>query len=383
MIKKRELGKTGLLVGEVGLGCEGFAEVEPKEAIHMMDVALEHGMNYIDLYASSPITRDNIGYAIKGRRDQVIIQGHLGSVWENGQYKRTREIADTQKSFEDLLKRLDTDYIDVGMIHYSDEQTDLDTIFRGQFIDYVCQLRKEGKIKFIGISSHNPLIAKQAVMTGLIDVVMFSINPCYDMLPPSENVEDLWCDEVYEKQRFNCDPKRQELYETCERLGIGISVMKAFAGGDLLNEKLSPFGVAMTPLQCIHYCLTRPGVSVVMAGGHSAEEIRTDAYYGDATDEEKDYSNILCINPKFTFQGHCMYCGHCAPCSKEIDIASVNKFLDLCVAQGEIPETVREHYSGLGKHGGDCIACGKCEKNCPFGVAIIQKMAQAKELFGS
>lgn len=382
MIQQRVLGRTGLLVGEVGLGCEGFAKVDQATSYEMMSVALDNGMNYIDIYASDPVIRSNIGYAIKGRRDRVVIQGHVGTVWIDGQYKRTRDLQESKEGFADLLERLNTDYIDVGMIHYCDEQKDFEQIFHTKFIDYIKELKDTGKIHYIGISSHNPEVALQAVQTGLIDVLMFSINPCYDMLPPSEDVEMLWAEESYANPLLNMEPSRQKLYETCERENVAISVMKAFAGGDLLNDSFCPFGKAMTPSQCIAYCLDRPGVAVVMAGAKSTEEVLADAAYAYASVEEKDYTEILRRNPKFTFEGHCMYCGHCAPCTAKIEIAYVNKYLDLCIAQGEVPETVREHYMALEHHGSDCISCGKCEKNCPFGVKIIEKMKQASEIFG-
>ena len=85
---------------------------------------------------------------------------------------------------------------------------------------------------------------------------------------------------------------------------------------------------------------------------------------------------------KFSWQGHCMYCGHCAPCSVGIDIASVNKYYNLTIAQNEIPETVREHYKTLSHHASECIQCGQCETNCPFGVVIIEQMEKAAEKFG-
>ena len=75
---------------------------------------------------------------------------------------------------------------------------------------------------------------------------MFSVNACYDLLPGDEDCENLWAEESYKKPLFNIDPKREELYETCQRLGVGITVMKAFGGGDLLSE-YSPAGKAMTP----------------------------------------------------------------------------------------------------------------------------------------
>jgi len=77
-----------------------------------------------------------------------------------------------------------------------------------------------------------------------------------------------------------------------------------------------------------------------------------------------------------------MYCGHCAPCPNEIDVATVTKFLNLARAQGEVPETVREHYAALSAHAGDCVECGLCEQRCPFGVSVRKNMQKAKKLFG-
>ena len=73
---------------------------------------------------------------------------------------------------------------------------------------------------------------------------------------------------------------------------------------------------------------------------------------------------------------------HCAPCPKGIDVANVTKFLNLAKAQGEVPETVREHYAALKAHAGDCIACGACAKRCPFAVDPVANMKEAKEVFG-
>ena len=211
---------------------------------------------------------------------------------------------------------------------------------------------------------------------------MFSVNPCYDLLPASEDVEDLWNEKNYEAPLVNMDAKRQELYETCQRLGVGITVMKAFGGGDLLDEKLSPAGKALTVNQCIHYALSRPAVATVLAGAHSAEQLKAAAAYEAAADEEKDYAAAFASFPKISWEGHCMYCSHCAPCPKKIDVASVTKFLNLTKAQGEIPETVREHYEVLPHHAEECIQCGACETRCPFGVHIMENMIEAKRVFG-
>ena len=82
--------------------------------------------------------------------------------------------------------------------------------------------------------------------------------------------------------------------------------------------------------------------------------------------------------------GRCMYCNHCLPCPQHIDVAAVHKYLDLAEA-GEglsVPATVAAHYEALPVTAGECIACGSCEKNCPFGVPVIENMARATRLFG-
>ena len=221
-----------------------------------------------------------------------------------------------------------------------------------------------------------------AVETGLVDVLMFSINPAYDLQPASEDVDALWADESYARTLHNVDPERERLYELCERTCVGIDVMKVYGGGDLLSEANSPFGRALTPVQCIEYALTRPAVAAVMVGCKSRAEIEAALAWCDAPAAERDYTAMMTGLERFSWRGHCMYCGHCAPCSAGIDIAAVNKFRNLAQVQGEIPETVREHYRTLAHHASECIGCGLCEPRCPFGVEIVEAMRRAAERFG-
>ncbi len=378
----RELGNTGLRASAIGMGCEGFSEESYGMTKKMFDAAERLGINYFDLYASDPNLRKAVGDALLGRREKFLIQSHLCSVWKNGQYLRTRNLAEVKAGFREMLELLQTDYLDVGMIHYCDAMRDWEEIVQNGILDYARALKAAGTIRHIGLSSHNPLVAERAVREGGIEVLMFSVNPCYDLQPAGEDVEALWADENYEKHLTNMDPDRRRLYETCQRFGVGITVMKAFGGGDILNAELSPAGAALTVNQCIHYALSRPAVSVVLAGAHTVEQLEQSAAYCDATDAQKDYAAALASFPRMSWEGHCMYCSHCEPCPKRIDIATVTKFLNLAEAQGHLPETVREHYAVLEHHAGECIRCGACEKRCPFGVAIRENMAKAEAIFG-
>lgn len=377
----RELGKTGLRASVLGMGCEGFAEENYGMAAKMFDAAEELGINYFDLYVSDPQMRAAVGRALEGRREKFLIQSHICSIWKNGQYLRTRDLEEVKKGFEEMMSLLGTDYLDVGMIHYCDAMKDWEDIVENGILDYARELKRAGRIRHIGLSSHNPLVAERAIREGGIEVLMFSVNPCYDLQPANEDVEEIWADRNYEKHLTNMDPDRQRLYETCQREGVSITVMKAFAGGELLGSNQIA-GVSLTVNQCIAYALSRPAVSVVLAGAHSVKELRESAAYCEASPEEQDYAAALASFPRVSWEGHCMYCNHCEPCPKFIDIASVTKFLHLAQAQGSIPETVREHYASLEHHAGDCIQCGACEKRCPFGVEIRENMKSAVEVFG-
>lgn len=378
----RELGRTGLRVSEIGLGCEGFVGKTEEETQALMTQAVEAGVNCMDLYTPDPDLRSRVGRALRGRREQFVLQAHLCTVWQNGQYKATRDIGEVRASFEDMLRRLETDYIDVGMIHYVDTMDTWNTVANGEVMRYALEQKRAGRIRCIGLSSHNPEVALAAVESGLVEVLMFSVNPCYDLQPAGENCEALWAEESYAGMLVNMDPARERLYETCQRLGVGITVMKAFGGGDLLSAALSPAGKALTPYECLHYALTRPAVAAVLCGARTLDQLKDALAYETASPGEKDYAAALAALPKISWQGHCMYCGHCAPCPSGISVAEVTKFLNLVRAQGETPETVREHYRALSHHASECVRCGACEKRCPFGVPVRENMAQATEIFG-
>ena len=378
----RQLGKTDLQLSQIGLGCEGFLDADERLTDELLSCALENGVNCMDLYSPKPDAHQRIGRGIAAVRDRFYLQGHFCTVWKDGQYEAVRDLPLVQKGFETMLKNLGTDYVDIGMIHYVDSLSTWAQVISNGVMDYALEQKRQGRVRAIGLSSHNPIVAMEAVKSGYLDALMFSINPCYDLLPGDEDVERLWADESYEKPLFNLDPQREALYETCQRQGIGITVMKAFGGGDLLSEENSPAGKAMTAIQCLHYALTRPAVASVMCGARSVEDLRASLAYETASDEEKDYAATFATFPKISWKGHCMYCGHCAPCPQGIDVADVTKFLNLTRAQNMVPETVAQHYRVLDAHASDCVGCGSCEERCPFGVSVRENMEAAQKVFG-
>ncbi|MDO4426293.1 MAG: aldo/keto reductase, partial [Planctomycetia bacterium] len=166
----RELGKTGLKVSEIGMGCEGFSEENCGMTKKLFDAAEVAGVNYFDLYTSNPAVRTAVGNAMRGRREKFIAQSHICSVWQNGQYKRTRKLSEVKAGFEESLRQLQTDYIDVGTIHYCDALDDWQGIVTGGILDYARELKAAGVIRHIGLSSHNPQVALASVESGAIEV---------------------------------------------------------------------------------------------------------------------------------------------------------------------------------------------------------------------
>ena len=380
-MRYRELGRTGLEVSEIGFGAEWMEKKSAAEVKAVADACAASGINILDCWMAEPEVRSNLGAAIAGNRDRWIIQGHIGSTWQNGQYTRTRDLAFVRPAFEDLLARLGTDHLELGMIHYVDDVDEYEAIMAGEFIGYVRALKEAGTIGHIGLSTHAPEVARRAALSGEVEAIMFSVNPAFDLLPATTDIESALFGSDYDDTLDGMEPARAELDALGERENVGLTVMTGFAGGRLFTAEASPFGVALTPVQCIHYALTRPAVASIMVGIETLEHVTDAASYEHATEEERDYASVLAGAPKHAYFGQCTYCGHCAPCPSGIDIALVNKFYDLATMQDEVPASVRAHYEALDAAGADCIACQSCEPRCPFGVPIAERMEKAAALF--
>lgn len=379
----RKLGRTGLEVGVIGLGAEHL-EHEPREVVlSVVSEALDNGVNYIDLFMGSPGVRDNFGLALKGRRDKVIVAGHLGACYKDDQYYRTRDLDMNLAYFEDLLTRLGTDYIDVLMLHFIDEKDDYNQVFAsGGPLDLALKLKQEGKVRYIGMSSHKVGVSTDAVNSGYIDVLMFPVNPAFDMLPGETELEALWKEQPYQQLKAeNQRPvlARKELFHACMHQGTAIVAMKPYAAGWLF-WKDNPSSISLSAVQCLHYALSQPGVQTAVPGFKTIEHVQAALAYLNASDEEKDYSHVL-SQSGWDMKGICMYCNHCLPCPSGIDIAAVTQLSDGGIHG--LSDDLRKHYQNMPKKASDCIACGLCMERCPFNVDVVANMNRAKHLFES
>ena len=379
-MKYRKLGRTSIDVGIIGLGAEYLEHVSRETITSVVHEAIDNGVNYIDLFMASPGVRDNFGTALQDKRHKVVIAGHLGSILQNGQYCRTRDKVLCETFFNDLLIRLHTDYVDVLMLHYVDEFDDYETVFNSEsLLELALKYKKEGKARFIGLSSHNVPVALKAVESGHIDVLMFPVNPAFDTF--SGAAVYIEQDSTYTQLDITENksiPERKELYHACAIKGVGIVAMKPYAAGVLLTKD-NPSGIMLTPVQCINYALSQPAVCTVVPGCKNVDEVKAALAFLDATYEEKDYSSIN-VNSLRRLIGSCVYCNHCLPCPVGIDIGATIQIIN--IAGYGFNHSITSEYEALPVKASACTECGLCEERCPFSVDIIANMNGAVDIFG-
>lgn len=348
-------------LGVLGLGMGGVQESGDAEIERIIHTAIDNGINFFDLCAGGKNVYAPFGRAIAGKRDKVMFQLHLGGVYnDKGEYGWSRNLEEIKKNFAWELETLGTDYADFGFLHCIDEDEDFDEIIASGILDFVMKQKASGKVHHIGFSSHTPSVAKRVLEAVPVDLMMFSINPAYDLEQGGE-------------LGIGTNAERTELFRKCEAMRIGISVMKPFHGGKLLDAKTSPFSIGMTQAQCIQYALDRPGVLSVVPGVRNMADLNVLLKYIDSSDSDRDYSIISKFTPAAAM-GSCVYCSHCQPCPVGIDIGLVNKYYDLALAGDKMAAS---HYEKLSVKADSCIGCGHCDNRCPF---RTKQSARMKEI---
>jgi len=367
----RKLGSTGLDVGVIGLGTE-YLNGQPREAVvSVVREAIARGVNYLDVLFSLPEYLDNLGAALQGCRERVILTGHLGSAVKDDQYCKTRSVRNGETAFQRVLSRLGTDYVDVLFLHNCDSQKEYERLTGPDgLLDLAVRLRQEGKAHFIGFSGHTVSTAQQAVESGQVDVLMFPINIA-----------------------ANAVPGKKDLFRVCVAHGVGLVAMKPFAGGKLLQKERTvrvaryqmggdalklKKSAPITPVQCLSYVLAQVGVSTAVPGCQDVTQLEAALAYLEAPEEARDFSGLLSDFQEYV-AGECVYCNHCLPCPANIDVGQVNRLVD--AAQGGVSEVLQAAYDALPVRASACIECGVCVERCPFGVDVISKMRQAVVLF--
>ena len=173
----RKLPHGGEEISVLGMGSSSIGMAGDREIEAAVKMALENGINFFDMASADAEPFLAYGRAIGGLRDKVYFQIHFGADYQSGKYGWTTELDAIKRSVDWQLNALRTDYIDFGFLHCLDEETDLRAVLDGGVLDYIQSLRREGVVRRIGLSSHTPRVVNQVLDLGVIDLLMFSINP--------------------------------------------------------------------------------------------------------------------------------------------------------------------------------------------------------------
>ena len=380
--ERRPLGRTGVTVSAVSLGTEYLLN---KPVGHVRDVihaAIDGGTDYFDLFWAQPHFRDALGAAFAGLRDRVHLAAHLGAVAPNGEHEISRDPALALRFLEDFLARYHTDYVDVLLLHNINDEPDLDHVMGpGGLLELARRLVREGKARAIGFSGHSIPIARSALESGVIDVLMFPVNLAGHAISG-----------------------RRELLVYCQERGIAVIAMKPYAGGKLLTpsrkllieefqrgttgsvdvppaEVEKRAGVTpITPVQCLAYALAQPGVAAAVPGCADLAELRAAQAYLRASAADMDFSEALADFAE-PVSGECVYCNHCLPCPMGIDVGATIRALES--ASWLDAAALAEAYRVLLVGPSSCTDCGLCGERCPFGVDAPTKVLAAAARFAT
>ncbi len=354
-MKTRVLGRTGLEVGVLGLGTEYLNGQDAATYRRVVRAASDNGVNYIDVLYAFADYRDRLGAALRGLRERFVVTGHIGCAETKGQYRKTRSTSECEELFDDLLRRLNSDQVEIVMIQFVDTAEDYDRVMGSSGLyDLAQRLRRIGKARYIGVSIHEYASAERAARSGAFDVIMYPLGIMLAPLP------------------------KQGFFDACGRNNVGVVAMKPFGGGRLFRHAET---LDIDPSRLVGYPLLDPRVSAVIAGVKSEQELSRAVEGMETVPEAKalaDYAEQLLTAGK----GDCVYCNHCLPCPEQINIGETLMLLDRVKGQQNLAE-VRESYEKLTVKASACTACGACETRCPFEVSVIDGMGRAVEAFGS
>ena len=363
--------RYGNELSQLGFGCMRFTKKGPgidyKKAEQEVLRAIELGVNYYDTAYIYSGSEELLGRILEENhvRDQVYIATKLP------QYV-LRSIKAVEKTFQEELRRLRTDYIDYYLMHMFTDYSEWESLRSYGIEDWIRAKKEEGSIRQIGFSYHG-------------DTEMFlKILNAYD-----------WdfCQIQYNYMDEHSQAGRKGLQAAAEK-GIPVIIMEPLRGGKLVNlpaearKELSNSGNGMTAAELgLRWLWNQPEVTVVLSGMNSLEmveeniRIASSAEPGCFTEKEDALIEQIRRIIKSKEKVGCTGCRYCMPCPKGVDIPGNFHYYNLMYFQSKT--SARFEYArnlALQKNAGVaslCVGCGKCEKHCPQHLPIRAKLKEA------
>jgi predicted aldo/keto reductase-like oxidoreductase len=318
----------------VGIGGIPIQRPTVEEAKHVIWSALDLGINFIDTSIGYGDSELRIGEALKGRRDDVII-ATKGS-W------RSREQA--ENTIKGSLQRLGVDYIDLWQFHNVPTMEHYDNLISdGGALEAANEALDEGKIRHLGITSHNLDVALKATASGRFETIQFPFN-------------------------FISDEAAMELIPLAKKQDVGFIGMKPFAGGNITDA-----GIAFRYLLQYDSVLPDPGVEKI----HEVEEI-VNIIDDPKPLSELDHERISKIRHDLGNR-FCRQCLYCMPCPQGVNIwmTMITKKMHRLWPLESFKEIMVEPI----KSAGNCVECGACEEKCPYGLPIREMLKENTQYY--
>src|SRR5512136_712583 len=349
--KYNDLGKTGLKVSDVS--CGAISLFEP----NVLRYAYDCGVTYFDTAESYLRMKGEtyVGQGLKGLRDKVVITTKHGL-----NFSQKIEKAALLKRVDDSLKRLQTDYIDVAMVHSIEDLTPL--LKNEEVLGAYAELKRAGKVRFTGFSSHNAKVTlKQALETDFPQVILVIYN---------------------HMEGREIEP----LVKAVRAKGIGTVAMKIFAGNQQGNLK-GMVGPKMSyPQAAIRWVLANPDFDTcipTMASYSHVEE------YVAASNQPLDRAALGMV-ARYSEQASSRYCrvscrACLAACPAGVAVNDVLRFAMYHEDYG-MERMAAEHYAELeaGRKPLGCAECAApCETACPHGLPVREKLVRAHEILSA
>lgn len=325
------LGSTEMKIKKVGFGGIPIQRITQEDTNLVIDELEKNGINFIDTARGYTISEEYIGNALKGRRKKFFIATKSMS----------RDYESMKNDIDISLKNLQTDYIDLYQLH-NVKLEEYKTIFNeDKAFRALLEAQKEGKIKYIGITSHSLYTIEQAVEDGRFSTIQFPYNIVEDQ-----------ADKIFRKAHDK---------------NIGIIVMKPLAGGALDDATLA-----------IKYILSKDYIDVVIPGMDSVNQVKENVSVLDnliLTEEDNKKIKEIRKNLGNKF---CRRCEYCLPCPIGVNIPQ-NFLLEGYYTRYNLREWSKERYNTLEGKASYCVKCGKCEKKCPYELPIIEMLENVCE----
>lgn len=296
-MKKRELGRSGLSVSEIGLGCMSLPP-EKEQAKKIVDAAIDHGITFFDtadLYDKGE-NEKVVGLSLQGKRHDIILATKVGNKWNDDGTSWSWDSSKPYitKQVKASLRRLQTDYIDLYQLHGGTMENNLE-----EAIDAFESLKREGLIRAYGISSIRPNVIQRFLSGSEASTVMMQ----YSML---DRRPEEWLDMI---------ASHDASVLTRGSLAKGLLTAEAMKRAeksngyeqyskDSLNETLSKLeenSSEMTSL-ALAFILQNKPVSAILAGASSVDQVNKtmDAYHQSITSDHLESVKDLLRKDQYT-----------------------------------------------------------------------------------